>query len=481
MNERRINGDVMNSLKIALIGLVTLFLICGAGSAATIATSSVSIEGASNSQTLPLVVDSLPDGLAGYNIVAEISPENIAQISSVSIPEWAGLKEVNGTPGYLVKIMGVDLMDSIVPGAVNTELCTLTIEGIADGTATISFTINEMTDDSGNAIDVSINPATVIVSGGSPIIDPNVTPTKIPTVQPTETPTVVPTDIPNVTPTKIPTVQPTVIPTGEPTPVPQVDANFTATPVLGHVPMTVFFTDISDGYPEKFVWDFGDNMTDNSSVIQNPQHTYKIPGNYTVTLMASNSEHSDFCVKENLITVDAMKQPARGEKNNVTIYSVPSGAEVYLNNAFQGYTPTVISDLSVKDYQLRLHLDGYFDVVDPIIINGGSLPSYISGYNLQPHKPTFGTFVSTPPQTGAAYIVSVPDSADVYIDDELVGKSDIMIMNLEVGSHNLTLVKDGFSNWTDTLDIKNELGIISTYYYEGPYYPRNNTVEYKSI
>jgi hypothetical protein len=66
----------------------------------------------------------------------------------------------------------------------------------------------------------------------------------------------------------------------------------------------------------------------------------------------------------------------------------------------------------------------------------------------------------------------------VYIDDNLIGKTDIMVMNLAVGLHNLTLVRDGFSNWTDTLDIRNGLGVIQTYTYEQPYFPPVKTEGY---
>jgi len=53
-----------------------------------------------------------------------------------------------------------------------------------------------------------------------------------------------------------------------------------------------------------------------------------------------------------------------------------------------------------------------------------------------------------------------------------------MVMNLAVGTHNLTLVKDGFANWTDTLDVRNGLAVIQTYTYEQPYFPPTKTEEY---
>lgn len=68
------------------------------------------------------------------------------------------------------------------------------------------------------------------------------------------------------------------------TPVPIAD--FTASPTAGQSPLRVNFTDNStgDGISSR-VWDFGDGAT---STEQNPVHTYKAAGAFTVKLTVSN-------------------------------------------------------------------------------------------------------------------------------------------------------------------------------------------------
>jgi PKD repeat protein len=63
-------------------------------------------------------------------------------------------------------------------------------------------------------------------------------------------------------------------------------ANFEGTPLSGEAPLTVQFTDISAGTITEWEWDFGDTET---SVLQNPSHTYTAAGTYTVTLTVSNT------------------------------------------------------------------------------------------------------------------------------------------------------------------------------------------------
>ncbi len=77
-------------------------------------------------------------------------------------------------------------------------------------------------------------------------------------------------------------------------------AGFSGTPTSGTAPLTVSFTDESTGEPESWQWVFGDG---NTSMQQNPQHTYQNEGNYTVELTVENSHGTDTKVKMNYITV----------------------------------------------------------------------------------------------------------------------------------------------------------------------------------
>ncbi|MDY5968869.1 MAG: PKD domain-containing protein, partial [Bacteroidales bacterium] len=52
-------------------------------------------------------------------------------------------------------------------------------------------------------------------------------------------------------------------------------------PKAGCAPLTTFFENTGRG--DSFFWDFGDGTT---STLENPSHTYAIPGSYTVTLVA---------------------------------------------------------------------------------------------------------------------------------------------------------------------------------------------------
>jgi len=77
-------------------------------------------------------------------------------------------------------------------------------------------------------------------------------------------------------------------------------ANFTATPLIGGVPLTVTFTDLSTNNPTSWLWNFGDPVNTTSSE-RNPTHIYSLPGNYSVELTATNDGGSNKTVRQGYI------------------------------------------------------------------------------------------------------------------------------------------------------------------------------------
>ena len=86
-------------------------------------------------------------------------------------------------------------------------------------------------------------------------------------------------------------------------------AKFTASPLTGNAPLTVYFTDTSSNGPKSWAWDFdGDGTIDSTK--QNPIYTYNKSGTYTVTLTASNSGGQS--AKTIFITVKDGTDPGTG-------------------------------------------------------------------------------------------------------------------------------------------------------------------------
>jgi PKD repeat protein len=102
-------------------------------------------------------------------------------------------------------------------------------------------------------------------------------------------------------------------------------AKFSATPLNGHPPLVVQFTDKSTGNISAREWDFnGDGALD--SITQNPEYTYESPGNYTVSLTVRGPDGNNTVVKKDYIQVTRCPYFA-----DFTIETLPSNCQVQGN------------------------------------------------------------------------------------------------------------------------------------------------------
>jgi PKD repeat protein len=82
-----------------------------------------------------------------------------------------------------------------------------------------------------------------------------------------------------------------------------VTADFSAFPLTGPTPLEVNFQDASNSTTKDIVewrWYFGDGRTSSE---KNPQHTYREPGTYTVTLSVVTYDQMDVISKKQYIVV----------------------------------------------------------------------------------------------------------------------------------------------------------------------------------
>ena len=80
----------------------------------------------------------------------------------------------------------------------------------------------------------------------------------------------------------------------------KVKADFVASPTVGKNPLTVMFSNESEGDFVSNLWDFGDGFT---STALHPVHVYSDTGSYTVTLLIEGNGGVDSEIKPNFIKV----------------------------------------------------------------------------------------------------------------------------------------------------------------------------------
>lgn len=147
------------------IGLVLIALLAGGASANVISIENGLVTTAGTTDTMLLVLDSAPDGLAGYSINVTITDPSVAMITDVSFPSWATLSRTSPFPSADCRLLAVDLQKQVQAGAAGVPLATLTIAGLRDGSTTVSAMVNLMNDDTEVTMLPAISSGTISVGG----------------------------------------------------------------------------------------------------------------------------------------------------------------------------------------------------------------------------------------------------------------------------------------------------------------------------
>jgi len=137
------------------------------------------------------------------------------------------------------------------------------------------------------------------------------------------------------------------------------NANFTASPRQGILPLEVQFTDTSSGEVFAWAWDFDlDGNID--SYEQNPLYTYTLPGLYSVRLVINNGERSviknDFIHVEPLSADDIVLPPV---SNLSDPYPNPFRGKTLMNMQVNEPGKVNITVYNIKGQKVRKLMDSF--------------------------------------------------------------------------------------------------------------------------
>ncbi len=132
---------------------------------------------------------------------------------------------------------------------------------------------------------------------------------------------------------------------------------------------------------------------------------------------------------------------------SIAVQSFPSGASIYLDGNFQGNTFTNdyfdIIGVSTGTHSIMLRKPGYQDYTTTVSVTGGSI-KYVTATMSQQ---------TTPQTTGKANVISGPSGAEVYVDNLFRGYSPVLVPDLSLGTHSITLKMSGYSDWMSTFEV----------------------------
>ena len=125
----------------------------------------------------------------------------------------------------------------------------------------------------------------------------------------------------------------------------------------------------------------------------------------------------------------------------IRVWSDPSGADIYLDDVYQGVTCPDwfwIRDVSPGSRTIKLTKSGYVDYTATVHISAGDTGSIEATLTRE---------------AGLISISSSPSGADIYLDGAYKGTTPSTISDASPGSHTLKLEKYGYAEWLTSVHV----------------------------
>ena len=124
----------------------------------------------------------------------------------------------------------------------------------------------------------------------------------------------------------------------------------------------------------------------------------------------------------------------------IDVMSEPAGAEVTVNGIVRGTAPVKVTGVPKGRAVVKFHLDGFEDETRELSVNAGDAQTLPVVLKAMP---------------GTLHLVSVPDGARFYVDDEVQGKSPLTIPGMKPGEYKVRAELEGYGVLTRTIALGN--------------------------
>ncbi|MFP6907002.1 MAG: PEGA domain-containing protein [Verrucomicrobiota bacterium] len=163
-------------------------------------------------------------------------------------------------------------------------------------------------------------------------------------------------------------------------------------------------------------------------------------GQHRVTM-----EFSGFSPREIVIDTED-RRPQRylvslaSDSGKVTFNSTPSGASVFIDGRNIGNTPVTQDRIAKGSHEVEFRMDGFADYKESLTIQSGTVDTMSAVLE---------------PKPGSLRIVTIPDGARVYVNNEFRGEAPIELTDLAPGDYRVRTEVEGYEPDVKTVTVQN--------------------------
>ncbi len=130
------------------------------------------------------------------------------------------------------------------------------------------------------------------------------------------------------------------------------------------------------------------------------------------------------------------------------VRSTPPAVRVLVNGEARGRTPLALADLSHGAYDVQFVLEGYESQEHRLTISSDEPIAAMSAV-LAPSAETRSASLGV----GSVFVDTRPRGVEVWLDQQLVGESPMLISNVAMGAHQVEFKHAGYRDWATTVQV----------------------------
>jgi cytoskeletal protein RodZ len=153
-------------------------------------------------------------------------------------------------------------------------------------------------------------------------------------------------------------------------------------------------------------------------------------------------------------TASAQQAP-NPEPGRLLVRSTPSGAGVTIDGATRGVTPLALRELALGEHTIEVAYPGH-DTRQQRVTLTAQRPSRSMDIQLRSSAPARSQAVepASSARTGALQIASRPVGGQVFLDDNLVGTTPLLLPDVSTGTHRVRIEMPGFQTFSTTVQVE---------------------------
>ena len=140
------------------------------------------------------------------------------------------------------------------------------------------------------------------------------------------------------------------------------------------------------------------------------------------------------------------------ESGRLLVRSTPAGAGVVVDGQSRGVTPLDLRELAFGAHTIEVSHPGH-DTRKRRVTLSERRPARSIDFELRPTSVPAQTTAATN-STGSLQVASRPSGAQVFVDDNLIGTTPLLLSNVAAGSKSLRIELSGHQIWTTSVQIK---------------------------